>query len=220
MRAAQAWYCADVAHGDVTRRWTRSSAGHESDKEHPMLKWLIRKRLTAFENKFGYDVSYARDILATDTRALFAFARAAKLGHYHRDIPRDPYWCAKLLGTVNEDCGPCTQLGVTMALAEGVDPKALAATLAGDDAALTDDVRIAVRFARAVLAHAPEIDELRAEIERRWGPRAVLSIAFGLAAARVYPTVKYALGHGKACQRVTVAGERIAVVRGPREAAA
>jgi hypothetical protein len=33
-----------------------------------------------------------------------------------------------------------------------------------------------------------------------------VSLAFGLTAARLYPTLKYALGHGRACTRVTVAG--------------
>jgi hypothetical protein len=41
---------------------------------------------------------------------------------------------------------------------------------------------------------------------KRWGRRAVVSLAFAITAARVYPTVKYALGHGKACTRVVVGG--------------
>ena len=36
-----------------------------------------------------------------------------------------------------------------------------------------------------------------------------MSLAFGLVGARIYPTLKYALGHGKACQRIVVAGEPI-----------
>lgn len=184
-----------------------------------MLKWLIRNRLTAFERKFGYDAGYVREILATDARAFFALARTSGL-KYRRDVPRDAYWSANLVGTISEDCGPCAQLVVGMALADGADPKVLAAVLAGDDAALTDEARLAVTFARAALAHAPEADPARDEIVKRWGPRAVISIAFALAAARIYPTIKYALGHGKACQRVSVDGQRIAVRRVPVEVAA
>jgi hypothetical protein len=33
-----------------------------------------------------------------------------------------------------------------------------------------------------------------------------VSLAFAITAARIYPTVKYALGHGKACMRVVVGG--------------
>ena len=41
---------------------------------------------------------------------------------------------------------------------------------------------------------------------KRWGRRALVSLAFAITAARIYPTVKYALGHGKACMRVVVGG--------------
>jgi hypothetical protein len=41
---------------------------------------------------------------------------------------------------------------------------------------------------------------------KRWGPDAVVSLAFAMVGARIYPTVKYAMGHGKACTRVVVGG--------------
>lgn len=178
-----------------------------------MLSWLIRNRIDAFERKLGYDMSYVREMLATDRKALMKFMKATQLGTYTRDIPRDVHWGVKLVSIVHEDCGPCTQLGVTMALAEGVDAKLIKALLSGDVAAVPEPVALGVRFARAVLAHAPEADEAREEIERRWGKRAVLSLAFAITTAKIYPTVKYALGYGKACQRITVAGTQVAVVR-------
>lgn len=72
---------------------------------------------------------------------------------------------------MNEDCGPCTQLNVTMALRDGVDGKQLAAVLAGDEATMSSDVALAVRFARAALAHDLEADGYREEIVRRWGAK-------------------------------------------------
>ena len=36
-----------------------------------------------------------------------------------------------------------------------------------------------------------------------------MSLAFAITAARIYPTVKYALGHGKACMRVVVGGKPV-----------
>ena len=136
------------------------------------------------------------------------------MGNYRKDVAKDVHYAAKLVGAMAEDCGPCTQLVVTMALKDGVDPKTLSAIVRSDDAAMPDDVRLGARFARAALAHAPEADELRAQILATWGPRAVVSLVFGLTSARVYPTIKYALGHGKTCQRVVVAGTAVAVVRG------
>jgi hypothetical protein len=174
-----------------------------------MLNWLIRRRLAAFQRKYDYNVDYARDILAADPTALVRFGRLDGLSRYCRDIPFDVYYAAKLIGTLSEDCGPCTQLMVTMALRDGVAPRTIAAVLEGNAAALDDDVRLGVQFARTTLAHDPAADPLRDDIVRRWGPRALVSLAFAIAAARLYPTIKYALGHGKACQRVVVAGESI-----------
>lgn len=179
-----------------------------------MLKWIVRNRLAAFEKKYGYDLAYAREILAVDTRAFLAFAKLSPLGNYRKAVPTETYWAAKLAGTIREDCGPCTQLLVAMALEAGVDAKQLAAVLANDGAAMTDDVRLGVAFARASLAHDPEADTHRDEIRRRWGDRAVVALAFALVASRIYPTLKYALGHGQTCQRVTVAGTPVVVARG------
>ena len=75
------------------------------------------------------------------------------------------------------------------------------------------DVALVWRFTRASLARDVAADEYRDVIVRRWGPRALVSLAFAMTAARVYPTVKYALGHGKACTRLVVGGESIAVDR-------
>jgi len=186
-----------------------------------MLKWLIRNRLAAFQNKFGYNVDYARQILDADTGAFLRFARIDGLSKYRRDVPRDVYYAVKLTSVVLEDCGPCTQLIVAMALADRVEPRTIASVLEGTEALLSDDVRLGVRFARAVAAHDVAADELRDDIVKRWGPRALVSLAFAITSARIFPTIKYALGHGKACQRVIVDGETIVPrLREPAVAAA
>lgn len=176
-----------------------------------MLSWLIKRRLDAFERTYGYDTSYARELLAVDPRALLAFGKTQAMSKYRRDLPAHVYYAVKLTGIIHEDCGPCTQLGVVMATADGVTPKVLASIVRGDVAAMSDDVALGVKFARASLARDVESDTHRDEIERRWGKRAVISVAFALTMARVYPTLKYALGFGKACSRVVVGGEQIVV---------
>jgi hypothetical protein len=178
-----------------------------------MLRWLLRRRLAAFEREFDYDVSYARDILAADPGALLRFGRVQAMGRYCRDVPRAAWYAAGIAGTMAEDCGPCTQLGVAMAEREGIPPATLRAIIAGDVAATPPDVALAFRFAQAVLAHDPAADDLRAQILDRWGARALISLAFAITAARMYPTMKYALGHGRACQRVSVGGAVVPVLR-------
>ena len=179
-----------------------------------MMKWLIGRKLSAFEKKYDYDTSYIRELLDIDFKAFLAYLRAARMMAYKRDVPEIVHFCVGILVTASEDCGPCTQLGVSMALERGVPPEVLRAVLSNDMARMPEDVRLGVRFARAVLAHAPEADALREEIVERWGPRALLSLAFAVNAGRLYPTLKYAMGHGKACQRVQVGDLPVAVVRG------
>jgi hypothetical protein len=100
-----------------------------------------------------------------------------------------------------------------MAEREGIDPAILRAVVARDFAAMPYDVALAARFAQKTIAHAPEADDLREEVVRRWGERALISLAFAIMAARLYPTLKYAMGHGRACTRLTIGGETQPVLR-------
>jgi hypothetical protein len=178
-----------------------------------MVRWMIRRRLSVFERRYGYDVSYLREILATDLGAFLRLAGAGGIGNYRKAVPLATYYATKVTGAMTADCGPCTQLVVGMALHDGVPAPVLASIIAGNDAAMSDEARLGVRFARAVLARDPEADTWRDEVLRRWGPRAVASLGFALVASQQYPTLKYALGYGKACTRVVVAGEVVSVDR-------
>jgi hypothetical protein len=180
-----------------------------------MLKQLINQRLTAAERDLGYDMSYGKFMLDADLGAFWRFSKVMGLSSYRRDVPVAVSYAVKIVGTMVEDCGPCTQLMVTMAGREQVPAATLRAILNQDDAALDPDVLLAVRFARASLARDPAADTLREEVLARWGKRGLVTIAFGLVAARLYPTLKYALGFGRACSRVTVEGEQVMVKHAP-----
>jgi hypothetical protein len=98
-----------------------------------------------------------------------------------------------------------------MAVAGGMNPQVLRAILAGDEAAMGETAALAWRFARASLARDLEtVDPLRDEIVRRWGDKALVAISLTLMTSRMYPTLKYALGYGKACSKVVVAGAAVA----------
>lgn len=174
-----------------------------------MLKWLLGAFVDRFEKRYDYDASYMRVLLATDTAAFMAFSKIQGFAGY-RKAPPEALVAAGIVGTLAEDCGPCTQIVINMATEGGLSPAVLKAIVSGDEAGMGPDAALAWRFARASLARDMETaDPLRDEIVRRWGRKALASIAMGLAAARVYPTVKYALGYGKACSRVQVGGEAV-----------
>lgn len=173
-----------------------------------MLKWMFHRKLRTFERKHDYDGSYLHEVLDADLGAFMRFSVATGLGGYRKDAPLEAQVAAGLTASVHADCGPCTQLGVGFALEAGVASSTVAAIVASDDDAMPPDAALAARFARAVIARDPDADRHREEITRRWGLRALLSLTFAIMAAQLYPTLKYALGHGKACTRVVV-GERI-----------
>jgi hypothetical protein len=171
-----------------------------------MLRWLMRRGLQAFERHWNYDASYVKEIIEADPRAALRFQRATSLGKYRKDVPADALAAAGLTAVRREDCGPCTQLGVAMAERAGVDPKVLRAVLTETPEMMPPHVALVWRFTRATLDHDPAADGYRDEIIRQWGPRAVVSLAFAIVTARMYPTVKYAMGHGRTCSRIVVDG--------------
>jgi hypothetical protein len=178
-----------------------------------MRKWLFRKQIDAFDRNYGYDSSYVREIISADLDAAIRFSKVMGLTKYRKGVPADACYAAGLVGTLAEDCGPCTQLGVTMAEREGVAPEVIRAILTGNTQAMSEEVLLAYRFGHAVLAHDPEANPLRERIVAKWGEKGLISLGFALTMARFFPTLKYAMGHGQACSRVKVGGTPVAVNR-------
>jgi hypothetical protein len=177
------------------------------------MRWLLRRAIGSFERKWNYDASYLREIVDLSPWAGVKFAMATSLGRYDRDVPRAALFAAGITAVRAEECGPCTQLATQMAEREGVPAEVLRVVLQDDVAAMPQDVALAWRFTRATLAHDEAADEYREEIVKRWGPRAVVTLAFAITTARMYPTVKYAMGHGKICARVVIGGAPVAIDR-------
>jgi len=157
-------------------------------------------------------------MIDADPRAVMVFGKVQGLSRYRKDLPLAAYCAAGLIAVMAEDCGPCTQLAIDMAQREGVDPATLRAIMARDYAAMPEGVALAARFTEATLRHAPEADDLREEVMRLWGKRGLMSLAFAMLAARMYPTLKYALGHGRSCTRLVIGGEARPVRRESTEA--
>ena len=171
-----------------------------------MIKWVLRRATDKFERDWNYDAAYMRDLIDTSPRAAWLFSRVAALGQFRRDLPIEAWCAAGITAVRHEDCGPCTQLAVTMAERAGVAAAVLRAVLSDNPDAMPPEVALVWNFTRATLAHDPAADQYRNAIVKRWGRRALVSVAFAITTARIYPTVKYALGHGKTCTRVVVGG--------------
>ena len=111
-----------------------------------MLKWLLRRRIDAFATEYDYDTSHMRYILNVSVRASLKW-----LANYRKDILLDANFAAALTTLLAEDCGPCSQLAVTMAEREGIASATIKTILAGDERTMTPEAALAYRFIQATL---------------------------------------------------------------------
>ena len=44
-----------------------------------MIRWLLRRKIAAFERAWNYDSTYMREVLDADPRALMVFAKVMGL---------------------------------------------------------------------------------------------------------------------------------------------
>ncbi|HSW20106.1 MAG TPA: hypothetical protein VLJ86_22995 [Ramlibacter sp.] len=186
-----------------------------------LFNWLVRRHMAAFEKTFDYDMGYGRELLGWSRKGFWRFARLAGMAAYRDGVPLSTWYAVKLIGTRAEDCGPCTQLVVNMASREGVPADALRAVLRDDLAAMDADTALGYRYARAAIGRGADIFALRDEVLERFGPKAMASLALTLTGARMYPMLRYAMGHGHACVRVQVGNDTVvpAVMNNPAHAA-
>ena len=178
-----------------------------------MLRWLLRRMIAKFERQFNYDAGYARDVIEHAPVGMVWLFLAARIIRKPKALPLDAWIAAGLVGAMEADCGPCTQLGVKMAQQMGVGDEVLRAVIGGDEDAMSEDVRLVTRYARAALRHEIDADGFRDEIVRRWGTNVLVRLAYLITVAGLFPTIKYALGHGQACTRVRVGGRDVVVHR-------
>ena len=94
-----------------------------------MIKWALHKAINRFEREWNYDAGYMHDMIEASPRAAWLFSRVVALGQFRRDLPIEAWCAAGLTAVRHEDCGPCTQLGVTMAERAGVSAAVLRAVL-------------------------------------------------------------------------------------------
>src|SRR5262245_54069557 len=133
-----------------------------------MIRWALRKVIGKFERDWNYDASYIRDLINVSPRAVWLFFRATAIGQFRRDAPLDAWFTAGITAVRHEDCGPCTQLAVTMAERAGVSPAVLRAVLTENPDAMPPDDALVWKFTRATLAHDAVADEYRDAIVNRW----------------------------------------------------
>ena len=169
-----------------------------------MIRKLILKRLDKEERSLGESVDYMRHLVRTSLPAFFKFALFTPLSQHRRKLPPAPYRVARIVATRDEDCGTCVQIEVNLARKEGVPADVIRAVLNNRPDDLTPALADVYRFARSVVEASGGDEELRERVRARYGEEGLVELALGIAAARVFPVVKRALGYATSCALVEV----------------
>jgi alkylhydroperoxidase family enzyme len=170
-----------------------------------MLRQLILRQLDAEERKLGgVSLDYLRHVARTSLPAFFKFALFTPLASHRRALPADAYHVARLVATRHEDCGTCVQIEVNLARRDGVAPEILRAAIGRRPDSLPPPLADVYRFDEAVVEAGGEEGEWRERVRGHYGEEALVEMALGIAAARVFPTTKRALGYATSCALVSV----------------
>ena len=178
-----------------------------------MIEFILHSSIRRFERLLGYDASYMHEIVDASRSAGLKYLLSQFVAQHRDGVSKDARYSAKLAAALSEDCGPCTQLCVNLALRDGVDAQKLAALLRGDLNAAGDEAAFGYRYGMAVSTNSAAALELVEEAAKRYGNRGKVSLALVVATGRVYPALKRGLGHGAACIKVEIASQSIVVQR-------
>lgn len=176
-----------------------------------MLKSIARRRTRAFAARYDYDAGYMEAILDASPAAFFKFAKLLDAASHRESAPVDAYFAAKIAGARAEDCGPCTQLVVNLALEAGMARDQIEAVLTRNCQAMNDETALGFRFAEAVINRAPSEDEVRDAVRTAWGDKGLIDLTFSLQIGRMFPMIKAGLGYAKECRRVIVGDKPVEV---------
>jgi hypothetical protein len=178
-----------------------------------MRSWIARRMLRSYSKRYAYDTSYLDMMLRESPAAFFKFAPLMKASRHREVVPIEASFVVGIVGAKAEDCGPCTQLVVDMALEAGVPKDQIEAVLRRDLRAMRSDVLVAFRFADAIARRSLDDGEHREAVRARWGQKGVIDLTMALQMGRMFPMVKAALGYAKECRRVSVGGNEVDVVK-------
>jgi hypothetical protein len=178
-----------------------------------MRKFIARRMLRATAKRYGYDASYLEMMLEESPAAFFKFAPVMKASAHREVVPVEASFAAKITGAMAEDCGPCTQLTVDMALEAGMAKDQIEAVLRRDVGAMNAATALGFRFADAIVHHSADDERHRDAVRARWGEKGVIDLTVGLQMGRLFPMIKTALGDAKECRRVIVAGHQVDVIK-------
>jgi len=161
------------------------------------------KEIDGFEAHYQYDGTYMREMLEHTPEAYALFVHVLPLAKYRQRLEPGEYWVAKLAAMQVEDCADCLQLNVRMAQEAGISRHIVEATLKGG-AELPVNLQQVYVYAKQVASHAQPDAKLMARIEAQYSKGAILEFGLCIATAKIFPTIKRAMGYTKNCNLIEI----------------
>ena len=156
------------------------------------------KYLDEFEDHYKYDCSYMREMLRVSPDGFQTFEGFMPMGSYRKSAPVDVLFVAKTTTMKTEDCGACTQLNIRMAIEAGVSKEILKSVMNNGEG-LSEELKDVYHFSKSVATNTPMPDGLYKKLESKYSKEVMVELGLAIASAKVYPTVKRALGYAGSC---------------------
>jgi hypothetical protein len=173
----------------------------EPQQQAPRNIEAAREGLRAFGQHYDYDVSYLEALMEASPGAFFAFEGAMHASRFQKAAPVELLALVKITALRTEDCGPCTELAIKMGREAGVPDAIMRGALHGGKGLSPEHLEIH-EFARAVTTNEEMDPEMLPRLEAHWGREVMAELGLAIVGARIYPTIKRALGHAKSCSLI------------------
>ena len=161
------------------------------------------QRIDAFGEHYGYDVTYMHELHEASPEGYALFESVIPMASYRKHLSLDASTVARVTVMQHEDCGPCLQLAIDMAKEAGVASDLLRAAL-DKNTPMDEPYETLRRYIQNVINNTPIEPETEEKMYSHYGAQGMAELALAIAACRMFPTIKRALGHAKSCSLVSV----------------
>ena len=165
-----------------------------------MIRLLLKRAFARFGARHGYDTGYLARLADADLSATLKLAMARSFLEHRGPLPRPVWRAAQLRAVLHADCGPCLALAASLAKEEGMGRATIAAILRGT--VETEDMRLAVDYADAVLSDAPGLGDIVTAVRSHYGDAGLAALSIAVVSGGFYPLFKRGLGEGASCRAV------------------
>jgi AhpD family alkylhydroperoxidase len=171
-----------------------------------MRQKLVKLVIEAAARRNGGDSSYMVALYAASPRVLRRLKSAVDMLSHREAIPVEAAYAAQLTGALAEGCGSCVQIHINMARDAAMGDEQIEAILLGDETALSVNVALAMRFARAISSRSPDEHAARECVRARWGDKGVVDVTMATQASRFLSMLKFGFGFATTCDSLLVGG--------------